>query len=465
MSPEISSISAPQREKKRTKNQRMSLELELIWFVIVLGVTIGASWFGGSVGLSISYLISLGFIHFWGGLIHAFPWYHGGEGDYTRTGFDQFAWAVTAFAVSRCVIAPLISRYFRTSGEPLSPPGLAQLVILIGAILYGFLQSVLAGIPSFAAITSCGGSLFLAGFCLLAWQALQEKKPAHLVFIFAALAFLPFFTIISAGFLGYGAGAALVVVAFLVCQVRSRLLGLLFLSIAVYFGFCTFMTYMRDRADIRDEMWDEDSSFAQRFDRLKTTFTKFELIDFKDQDQLDRIEGRLNQNDLVGRAVSMLDSGAVDFAEGETFRQAAKPVVAGSPDIVSYFTGQFFAPGTSVGIGQVMEGYVNFGTLGVIAVFVIFGVALGIIDVKAARKLKSGDTLGFIVWFVPGIGMLQPGGSLVEVAATVAASIVLVQGLRIPLAMRKKKAADEAGDAGRNVWRQKSLPTTKPITQ
>ena len=132
------------------------------------------------------------------------------------------------------------------------------------------------------------------------------------------------------------------------------------------------MTYMRDRADIRDEMWDEDSSFSQRLDRLQTTFTKFELLDFKDQDQLDRIEGRLNQNDLVGRAVSMLDSGAVDFAEGETFRQAAisvvprifwpsKPVTAGSPDIVSYFTGQFFAPGTSVGIGQSRDTDDEFG--------------------------------------------------------------------------------------------------------
>ena len=150
----------------------------------------------------------------------------------------------------------------------------------------------------------------------------------------------------------------------------------------------------------------------------------------------------------------MLDLGEVNFARGETFRQAAisvvprilwpsKPVTAGSPDIVSYFTGVPFAAGTSVGVGQVMEGYINYGTPGVVVLFVIFGTALGVIDVRAARKLRDGDTLAFMVWFVPGIALLQPGGSLVDVGATTAASIVLVQLLKIPFAMHAKKAARE----------------------
>src|ERR1700719_2300025 len=104
---EILSRCATKRARRKIEKRPMSLELELIWFVIVLGAVIAMSWFGGgAVGLSLSYLISLGFIHFWGGLIHALPWYHGGEADYTRTGFDQFAWAVTAFAVGRCLVAP-----------------------------------------------------------------------------------------------------------------------------------------------------------------------------------------------------------------------------------------------------------------------------------------------------------------------------------------------------------------------
>src|SRR6266576_3448800 len=373
----------------------MSLELELIWFVAVLGGVIAISWFGpGSSGLTLSYLISLGFIHFWGGFIHARSWYHGGESDFTHLGFDQFAWAVTGFAAGRFIFAPLISKRLPVSEARTAAPGLAKWSLALGVLLYGFLRTLLSNVPSFGAVASCGCALFIAGLCLFAWEGLRLRQPMKLALVLLSLVFLPFFTIVSAGFLGYGAAATCVVVSFLSCQVRSRISALFFLSITIYLGFCTFMTYMRDRADIRDEMWDEDSTFAQRVDRLKTTFTDFERVDFSSQDQLDRIEGRLNQNDLVGRAVFMLDGGQVDFAEGETFRQAlislvprifwpSKPVTAGSPDIVSYFTGMYFATGTSVGIGQVMEGYVNFGTPGVVVLFVILATVLGVVDVRA----------------------------------------------------------------------------------
>jgi hypothetical protein len=434
----------------------MSLELELVWFVVVLATVIALSWFVyPSTGLSMGYLISLGFIHFWGGLIHAFSWYHGGEADFTQLGFDQFAWATTGFALGNCAFAPIINKRLPAKNPRPSTSGLATVMVILGIILYGFLRVALSNVPSIGALAGCGGSLFIAGICLFGWQALQQRNYFRVGLILFSLSFLPFFTIVSAGFLGYGAAAALVVVAFLSCQLPHRILSFIILSVTIYFGFCTFMTYMRDRSDIRDEMWDEDSTFSQRFDRIKKTFTNFERVDFSDQDQLERIEGRLNQNDLVGRSVHMLELGEVNFAEGETFRQAAisivprifwpsKPVTAGSPDVVSYFTGVPFAAGTSVGVGQVMEGYINFGTTGVVTLFVIFGTALGVIDARAARKLRAGDTLAFMVWFVPGIALLQPGGSLVDVGATTAASIVLVQLLKIPFAVRANKAAREA---------------------
>ncbi len=452
----------------------MSLDLELLWFVVVLGGVLAISWYGaGSSGLTLAYLISLGFIHFWGGLIHALSWYHGGEADFTQLGFDQFTWAVTGLAVGRLLLAPIVSKHFPISEARTAAPGLAKWSLVTGILLYGFLRTLLSNVPSFGAVATCGGALFIAGLCLFAWEGLRFRRPTNLVLVSLGLAFLPFFTIVSAGFLGYGAAATCVVVSFLACQVRSRIFALFFLSITIYLGFCTFMTYMRDRADIRDEMWDEESTFGERVDRLKTTFTNFEKVDFSSQEQLERIEGRLNQNDLVGRAVFMLDSGEVNFADGETFRQAlisivprifwpSKPVTAGSPDIVSYFTGIYFAIGTSVGIGQVMEGYVNFGTTGVVVLFLVFGTALGVVDVRAARKLRDGDTLGFIIWFVPGIALLQPGGSLVEIAATTAASIVLVQLFKIPFTMRRKKAVAELADISASVWRGRS--TARPVT-
>ena len=450
----------------------MSLELELVWFVVVLTTVIALSWFVyPSAGLSMGYLISLGFIHFWGGLIHAFSWYHGGEADFTQLGFDQFAWATTGFALGNCAIAPLINKRLPVRESRLPASGLPIVMVILGIILYGFLRVALSNVPSIGALASCGGSLFIAGICLYGWEALRQQNYIRISVILFGLSLLPFFTIASAGFLGYGAAAALVVVAFLLCQFPRRIFSFVLLSVTIYFGFCTFMTYMRDRSDIRDEMWDEDSTFSQRFDRIKKTFTNFERVNFSDQDQLERIEGRLNQNDLVGRAVYMLDLGEVRFAEGETFRQAAisivprifwpsKPVTAGSPDIVSYFTGLPFAAGTSVGVGQVMEGYINYGTPGVAGLFVIFGTLLGVVDARAARKLRAGDTLAFMVWFVPGIALLQPGGSLVDVGATTAASIVLVQLLKIPFAVRANKAAREA----REIAAARQLAVSRTVT-
>ena len=77
-------------------------------------------------------------------------------------------------------------------------------------------------------------------------------------------------------------------------------------------------------------------------------------------------------------------------------------MAAGSSDLVSRFTGIQFAAGTSVGIGQVMEFYVNFGTAGTVAGFLLFGVVLTILDSAAGNCLRNGDLHGFVMWFLPG---------------------------------------------------------------
>src|SRR5205814_1601524 len=196
--------------------------------------------------------------------------------DFPQLGFDRFAWATTGFAVGTCAFAPIINKRLAAK-EPRGPAvGLATVALILGVVLYGFLRVALSNVPSIGALATCGGSLFIAGVCLFGWEALQQRNYFRVGLILFSLSLLPFFTIVSAGFLGYGAAAALVVVAFLSCQIRYRIVSLILLSSTVYFGFCTFMTYMRDRSDIREEMWDEDSNFSQRFDRIKKTFTNFE---------------------------------------------------------------------------------------------------------------------------------------------------------------------------------------------
>jgi hypothetical protein len=103
----------------------------------------------------------------------------------------------------------------------------------------------------------------------------------------------------------------------------------------------------------------------------------------------------------------------------------AKPVQAGSPRIVSDYTGIQFASGTSVGVGQVLELYINFGTVGVLAGFFVIGGLMSWIDVEAGRRLAGGDVGGVVPLFLVGIALLQVGGSFVEASASAGASLTV----------------------------------------
>jgi hypothetical protein len=104
-----------------------------------------------------------------------------------------------------------------------------------------------------------------------------------------------------------------------------------------------------------------------------------------------------------------------------------KGVVAGSSDIVSRFTGMKFMEGTSVGVGLVMEMFVNFGTPGVWIGFGLFGALLMFVDERARACLEHGNAARFAVWYLPGSTLLQLcGGSLVDAFASAGASLVSV---------------------------------------
>jgi len=144
-----------------------------------------------------------------------------------------------------------------------------------------------------------------------------------------------------------------------------------------------------------------------------------------------------------------------DFARGDTLWQALtalipralwpdKPTVAGSGSLVSEYTGIQFAAGTSVGIGQVMEFYVNFGTMGVVIGFLILGLIVTICDTCASERLGSGDLHGFVMWYMPGLSLLQVGGSLAEITSSVAASVFVAFLVNKYLSRKQHKHEEEA---------------------
>jgi hypothetical protein len=192
---------------------------------------------------------------------------------------------------------------------------------------------------------------------------------------------------------------------------------------------------MRDRNTIREVVWG-GSSTAARVTQLKGTFTEFEAFNIYDVEHLYRIDRRLNQDFLVGAAVRWLEMNPERFAGGETIADAVlaliprslwpdKPMSAGSGDLVSRFTGIRFAEGTSVGVGPILELYVNFGSTGVFVGFFCLGAVLSTVDRRAAFYRNAGDWTRFVYWFLPGVAMLQVGGSLMEVTTSAGSAIVV----------------------------------------
>jgi hypothetical protein len=187
---------------------------------------------------------------------------------------------------------------------------------------------------------------------------------------------------------------------------------------------------------------------------VEDTISSFEWFDPRNADHLDRVEVRLNQDELIGRAVGYMARGGAPFARGRTFLDAGfalvprivwpdKPMAAGSGDLVSDYTGIDFSRTTSVGVGQVLEAYINFGTSSVIVVFVLIGLGVVIVDRSAARALMFGDAGGFALWYMPGLSLLLVGGSFVEATSSAGAAFVVAWGLnRVARKLREPMALD-----------------------
>ena len=56
--------------------------------------------------------------------------------------------------------------------------------------------------------------------------------------------------------------------------------------------------------------------------------------------------------------------------------------------------------------------------------FVLVGLLVGLVDFAAGRRLWAGDVRGFMLWFLPGLSLLQVGGSVVEATSSAAAALL-----------------------------------------
>jgi hypothetical protein len=392
------------------------------------------------VGLVLAYVLSLWMIHWTASVLYILPWYEGPNAATTAAGAEQSLYAVAAFAFGSLAIAPFVIQSGilpRATGLHEIDPRLPKTYMYMGAFLFFLSSTPIGGLPSVSAILSTGQGLIVVGLALCWWQAWRAGDRKMMI-VWLMLAFsLPLLTIVTRGFIGSGAAAAVIFLVFVSNFSRSKIRLFALAFVLGYAALSVYVTYMRDRNVIRQSVWGGES-LSDRISRLELTATTFEFFDPHNNEHLSRIDDRLNQSGLVGAAVIHLEE-TRDYAHGETLFDALlaliprvlwpdKPIEAGSGNLVSRFTGIDFLTGrgqTSVGIGAVMEFYANFGTWGVVIGFLVIGVVVTALDVLATERLANSDLNGFVLFFLPGLAILNVGGQLVEVTAGAAGAVVI----------------------------------------
>jgi hypothetical protein len=402
-------------------------------------------WGTASTGIPVAYFFGLALIHVPGAVLYLDPSYEFYDPDIVQTGLQIATLGVFGFVLGvllggttarpfsgqRSTNGPHTTRLAAT-GTALELNRLAWFFLGTGFFVQFVVMPLLRSLP-IAALLGGLAQLTVTGACLGLYAGYISGNYALLRRWLIVAAMFPVVTVISSAFIGYGVGAMLMVVSFAVALFRPRLWTVIPFGVAIYLGLSIYVTYARDRTEYREAAWQDNATLAERADRLITTFADFEFVDLKNPQHQSLIDLRMNQNSLVGAAEAHIAAGRADFARGETLWLAliapiprliwpGKPEYGGSGYIVTDYTGITFAEGTSVGVGQVMEFFINFGWWGEFLLYVAFGAICRRLDMHAGAALRAREFKQFLIYFLPAVGLLQPGGQLAEMVATASAA-------------------------------------------
>ena len=299
---------------------------------------------------------------------------------------------------------------------------------LVGGLVATFGLASLRYLPSIGALVVNGGAIWMLGAVLGLRWSVREGNLLGILMWLAALSVYPAMIFITAGFLSYGTTAVLVGVCALAISARRVLPVLVVIVVVSYLGLSLFSNYFQARDNIRAVIW-SGATTAESVAAISQIATDFKLFDTSDELALTGLDIRLNQNYFVGLAAENIENGSVEYVYGRSVSDAIlalvpralwpnKTVYGGSPKVVGEFTGLNLDLDTSFGIGNVMEFYVNFGIPGVIAGFLGLGWLLGRFDQRAALAVTRRDYASATIYFLPAVGLIQPIGSMVEMAGS-----------------------------------------------
>ena len=401
---------------------------------------------GGSLGMPVAYMIGLLLIHVPGAFAFVISngAYSGsltGGVDYVSRGIGLAAIGAAAFPFGVWLGRGRPSYELVRIGN-FSSLGRQDFLrfCLIGGWCLAFGFTSLRNLASIGAAINFGSSLWMLGVMLGLDQAVSRRNTRAVLLWFGALSVYPLFVLLFGGFLSYGASAVILVLSLLFVRTRSYVWALAAIAATVFLGMSVFVTYYASRDEIRNVVW-SGSSYAERIDVTTSVFSKIQLLNPSNPAHLKALDERLNQNEFVGLSAERIQSGDADFLRGKSIREGIialvprlvwpdKPVFGGSPKIVRDMTGLTLSENTSFGVGNVMEFYINFGVWSLVGGFLCLGGLIGWLDKKSYDALQSGRPGDAIIFFLPCVALIQPNGSIVELASAAAASLVAAIGWR-----------------------------------
>lgn len=385
-----------------------------------------------SLGLPIAYLYLLLLIHVPGAFAHVV-----GSDFLINTDLVQIAMRFVAIGAVCFVLGVWAAR---RRSPPIVPfignpdrKGFFLFCLIVGWIST-FGLSPLYSIPSISAAVLQGGAIWMLGVLLGLRTAVHNRDLRWTGFWLATLTVYPAAMLLIGGFLSYGGAAVILIFSVFAISARKYWQALAGIVLFVFLSMSIFVTYYQHRKEIRDQVWN-GAPMDDRIDSVVSAVKDFQFLNLTNRDHLYALDARLNQNFFVGLAARRLEQGRVNYLAGESLWEGLmslvprvlwpdKPVFGGSPQIVSRMTGLRFRYDTSIGVGNVMEFQINFGTPGVVIGFLILGWVIGTLDLRAATAERQGELGKVLLYFLPCVALIQPSGSLVELFGGSAAALV-----------------------------------------
>jgi membrane protein implicated in regulation of membrane protease activity len=384
-----------------------------------------------SLGLPAAYLAALLLLHAPGAFAHLVSRGALGNDGLVRIGIEYTAVGVACFVAGVWLA--------RSQTQVRAAPGAADRAsfrsfCLIGGWIVVYALTPLQRIPSLEATIDRAGAAWVLAVALGLRASLREGDPRRTAAWLAAMALYPTLMLLLSGFLSYGSTAAIIVGAAVAVSTQRSWKVVAGVALAAIVSLSVFVNYFVHRDQIRAEVWG-GASIERRLDVVGQTIAQFEPFDPGNLTHLQALDARLNQNYFVGLAATRIKNRDVDYLGGRSLWEGLlaivpraiwpnKPVYGGSPEIVAEMTGLQLNKNTSFGVGNVMEFQINFGLPGVVAGFLGLGLLIGFLDLKAAAAERRGDLGEVFLFFLPAVALIQPNGSMVELAGGSAAALV-----------------------------------------